>query len=829
MTGAVAGNTFTSTAGIAGTYITVRSGTYNGTAVAFGPSPLNWTAAAGGTYFIHYNTNVSCGTASTCMVTTITNTSVVAFDPCTSISAANGCGNTNTTSIGAGTGVYNPPSATCGFSTPGQEKIYTFTPTVTGLHQIAQSASSGYIDYFFKASSGGCSGTGWTCIDDLSGVSTSVSSTFILTAGTQYYIMLDPETTTGGSVSFSIVCPVAVPPANDACANAINISSLPYTSAVISNAAATDDVPITICDGPYKNIWWKVTGTCGTMTAITCTGGTNFDNEIAVFTGVCGSMTQVACNDDNGAGCTSNYAGVSWQGTAGVDYYISVGSYWSGGSTGNLQLNVTTTGGTPPSITSATAVSPYLCNGGTTTLNANGVGGDGALVTWWTGMGGTGTNLGTGNSYPGAGAGTYYAYVTGNCTPAVEASVTVTELNAALAPVPSTDGNERIADKECSDGTWTHYYQGNQILLSIKKNGQNIGTVGDGTFEAKVGGTLDPGTGQFASIISNPPALYVEDDQFVVMSRYWNVIPNPEPVADADVRFYFTAADFAAITAVLSAIPADNIPGSVSDLYFYKINNLPGPYDPDPANDHAGIPAAGAYNEDGYWEYASGAAATGEEWVLGSATGGNYAEFTVVAFSGGGGGSGGSGGNGAFPIELLYFTGHAEATANIIEWATATEKNNQHQIVERSANGIDNWTEVGRKAGAGNSTTPIAYKLTDAAPLSLGYYRLRAIDFDGTEQLSEIISIQRESDVFAIMNAFPVPVEKEVTLLVNTPVSGDVDVLVTDNSGKLLYKSSTTLTKGVNEVKIDMETLPSGTYMVTLDNGKARVMKQIVK
>jgi hypothetical protein len=183
----------------------------------------------------------------------------------------------------------------------------------------------------------------------------------------------------------------------------------------------------------------------------------------------------------------------------------------------------------------------------------------------------------------------------------------------------------------------------------------------------------------------------------------------------------------------------------------------------------------------------------------------------------------------ALPIELLYFTGHAEATANIIEWATATEKNNQYQIVERSSNGIDSWTEVGRKAGAGNSTTTIAYKLTDAAPLSLGYYRLRAVDFDGTEQLSEVISLQRESDVFAIVNAFPVPVEKEVTLMVNAPLSGDVNIIVTDNSGKLLYKRSTTLTKGVNEVKIDMENLPSGTYMVTLDNGSARVMKQIVK
>ena len=116
---------------------------------------------------------------------------------------------------------------------------------------------------------------------------------------------------------------------NDACANAIAIASLPYTSAVIANALATDDSPTSTCDGPYKNVWWTVTGICGTMTAITCTGGTNFDNEIAVFTstgGCSGPWTQVACNDDNGAGCTNNYAGVSWTATAGAVYYITVGS-----------------------------------------------------------------------------------------------------------------------------------------------------------------------------------------------------------------------------------------------------------------------------------------------------------------------------------------------------------------------------------------------------------------------------------------------------------------------------------------------------------------------
>ncbi len=73
MTGVVAGSNFTSTASIAGTYITVRFGTYNGTVVATGTTPLTWTATAGsGRYFIHYNTNSSCGTDNNEMTTTIT-------------------------------------------------------------------------------------------------------------------------------------------------------------------------------------------------------------------------------------------------------------------------------------------------------------------------------------------------------------------------------------------------------------------------------------------------------------------------------------------------------------------------------------------------------------------------------------------------------------------------------------------------------------------------------------------------------------------------------------------------------------------------------------
>ncbi len=72
--GVVAGQTYTSSSSCGG-YITVRSGTFNGPVVAAGNSPLTWTATVNGSYFIHYNTNALCGTASLCCETTITCTS----------------------------------------------------------------------------------------------------------------------------------------------------------------------------------------------------------------------------------------------------------------------------------------------------------------------------------------------------------------------------------------------------------------------------------------------------------------------------------------------------------------------------------------------------------------------------------------------------------------------------------------------------------------------------------------------------------------------------------------------------------------------------------
>jgi len=129
-------------------------------------------------------------------------------DPCLSITTL-ACATPATATL-SGTGAWN--NSTCVFSTPGQEKLYSFTPTVTGAHQlqVTSATGTGYIDYQYKAASGGCSASGWTCIDDIN--FTGIFTIGNLTAGVQYYLLLDAESTTSSTQTFQIICPAATPP-----------------------------------------------------------------------------------------------------------------------------------------------------------------------------------------------------------------------------------------------------------------------------------------------------------------------------------------------------------------------------------------------------------------------------------------------------------------------------------------------------------------------------------------------------------------------------------------------------------------------------------------
>lgn len=93
------------------------------------------------------------------------------------------------------------------------------------------------------------------------------------------------------------------------------------------------------------------------------------------------------------------------------------------------------------------------------------------------------------------------------------------------------------------------------------------------------------------------------------------------------------------------------------------------------------------------------------------------------------------------PIELLSFTGEAMPDRVRLRWTTATETDNDHFSLERSADGIA-YDPIGTVRGAGDSQAPVDYVFDDGNPLRpMGLYRLRQTDLDGATTNGPVIVV----------------------------------------------------------------------------------------
>jgi hypothetical protein len=136
------------------------------------------------------------------------------------------------------------------------------------------------------------------------------------------------------------------PPANDACAGAVNVgvgatafTTAPATDSIGSLPAACNDGAGTVC---AKDVWFRHTATCsGTLTIETC-GAATFDTRLAVYAGsTCPTSTTVPAGcDDSTAGCAGNGGRVELSVTAGSTWLIRVGAPVAGtGGSGVLSIS----------------------------------------------------------------------------------------------------------------------------------------------------------------------------------------------------------------------------------------------------------------------------------------------------------------------------------------------------------------------------------------------------------------------------------------------------------------------------------------------------------
>jgi uncharacterized repeat protein (TIGR03803 family) len=165
----------------------------------------------------------------------------------------------------------------------------------------------------------------------------SLSSVQVSDSGTQFACLVTNST---GSVTSSIaVLTVVGPPSNDACSNAVVISTAPYSTNESTLAASSTGDPIPSCAGlPANGVWFRYTAPAdGQLTLDTF--GSDFSTVLEVYGGTCGSL--------NGLGCMGGMGSSTFFASAGATYYILAGG--NGGATGSLafRLSFVTTQATP--------------------------------------------------------------------------------------------------------------------------------------------------------------------------------------------------------------------------------------------------------------------------------------------------------------------------------------------------------------------------------------------------------------------------------------------------------------------------------------------------
>lgn len=184
----------------------------------------------------------------------------------------------------------------------------------------------------------------------------------------------------------------------------------------------------------------------------------------------------------------------------------------------------------------------------------------------------------------------------------------------------------------------------------------------------------------------------------------------------------------------------------------------------------------------------------------------------------------------ALPITISKISAYNMGKNNMITWTTASEVNNDVQVVERSKDGLSGWELVGKVNGT-NSRETVTYEVYDNMPFHTSFYRIHSVDFDGKEQFSKIVSVQREGRSGIITSIQPNPTANFVEIDLQPEFDGDITYTILDVTGKLLKTAVfSAINDALNTHTLDMSDLQSGLYFVTIQGGginqNAKILKQ---
>lgn len=184
------------------------------------------------------------------------------------------------------------------------------------------------------------------------------------------------------------------------------------------------------------------------------------------------------------------------------------------------------------------------------------------------------------------------------------------------------------------------------------------------------------------------------------------------------------------------------------------------------------------------------------------------------------------------PVKLISFIAKVSDNATQLNWATATELNNDHFEIERSIDGIS-FNKIGEVTGNGTTKNLSKYNYSDNQIAEVAattvYYRLKQIDFNGNFEYSNIITVSIASEnTLKISNAFPNPFQGSLNISFTLPSNSDVTISLVDAKGQVVATEEMNGRKGNNNFEFNTSELANGMYFINISannvNAKYKMM-----
>ena len=190
--------------------------------------------------------------------------------------------------------------------------------------------------------------------------------------------------------------------------------------------------------------------------------------------------------------------------------------------------------------------------------------------------------------------------------------------------------------------------------------------------------------------------------------------------------------------------------------------------------------------------------------------------------------------NGGVPVELTSFTANVKHSGQVVlNWSTATELNNQMFEIERRAENND-YVNIGYIEGHGTTTEQQDYTYVDkTVEEGTYYYRLKQIDFDGTFEYSDVVTVEiGVPDNFYLSQNYPIPFNPSTRIEFTLHEKQLVSLRIYNTLGELVGELVNVVKEaGSYSVIFDASNLPSGVYFYRLqtpgfaDNKKMTLLK----